>query len=287
MTAVFLAACTVQDGPERASVAVCEPQAFDVESASLIEMWRLYEAEQRSAGRLRIDRKPTDADYSNADLLETFREIMFFDEAVVEAVSYRTGRRERRLEKRRDPVRYAVFGTGVTPCDRADIEEIVELVSEATGLSLIEVSSEAEIEIMLLNRRERASLAWKVRQAGAAAMANDLANGMEGLVCAAYLFPSERKPGLADYTIVIPDEVSGVLRKSCIEEEFGQAFGPSADYAGARPSIFNDDEEFALFTDHDAWLFRILYDPRLADGMSQSTAMPIVRKIIEELRPGA
>ncbi|MEM7746529.1 MAG: DUF2927 domain-containing protein [Paracoccaceae bacterium] len=249
-------------------------------------MWRFYEAEQRAAGRLRTERAPVDAQFSNEELLRAFREVMFFDEAVAEDVSYRTGRIERTLEKRRDPVRYAIFGAGVTPCDRNDVAEVAEIIAKATGLTLIEVSSEAEIEVMLLNRQELASLAGKVRQAGAEAMANDLASGMEGLVCAAYLFPSEKKPGLADYTIVIPNEVSGILRKSCIEEEFGQAFGPSADFDGARPSVFNDDEEFALFTKHDEWLFRILYDPRLADGMTRQVAMPIARQILREIRPG-
>ena len=34
----------------------------------------------------------------------------------------------------------------------------------------------------------------------------------------------------------------------------------------ARPSLFNDDLEFALLTEHDAILLRMLYDPRLRPG---------------------
>ena len=34
----------------------------------------------------------------------------------------------------------------------------------------------------------------------------------------------------------------------------------------ARPSLFNDDLEFALLTEHDAVLLRMLYDPRLRPG---------------------
>ncbi|MEM7212673.1 MAG: DUF2927 domain-containing protein [Pseudomonadota bacterium] len=249
------------------------------------EVWRRYEASLIAKGKLKTDRTPLEAPYDNEDLIRAFREIMFFDEFVREDSVYRTGRAERLLEKRTGPVGYSIWGAGVTETDRADLAEIAGRIQRATGLDLYEDSSGSDIEVLLLNRSERLSLAMKVRLAGAEAMAYDLENDLEGLVCAAYFFTSEEAPGIEDYTIIIPDELSGVLRKSCIEEEFGQAFGPSADYDGARPSIFNDDEEYAFFTEHDAWLFRILYDPRLKDGMDQQTAMPIVRQIAAELRP--
>ena len=54
-----------------------------------------------------------------------------------------------------------------------------------------------------------------------------------------------------------------------------------------RPSIFNDDQEFGLLTDHDAYLLRALYDDRLKPGMPVETAMPKVRQIMKELfQPG-
>ncbi len=67
--------------------------------------------------------------------------------------------------------------------------------------------------------------------------------------------------------------------RSCIHEELAQGMGLANDSPGARPSIFNDDEEFALLTRHDELLLRILYDPRLRPGMSEAEAAPIVRRI--------
>lgn len=251
------------------------------------DVWRAYEASLVAKGKLKTARNPPEAPYTNEDLIRTFREIMFFDEFIRTDGAYRVGRAERRLEKREETVRYTIWGNGVTDTDRADLASMANRVTRATGLNLLESDTSADIEVLILNQTERLSLAMKTRQAGAIAMAVDLENNLEGLVCAAYYFESEDNPELVDYTIIIPDELSGILRRSCIEEEFGQAFGPSADYDGARPSVFNDDEEFALFTEHDEWLFRILYDPRLRDGMDQETAMPIVRQIVAELRPGA
>ena len=266
-----------------ASLAACAPKVHT--NLSDTEVWRAYEKSLIAKGKLKTERAPEEVAYSNENLITSFREIMFFDEFIRDETSYRTGRAERLLEKRVGPVRYSLWGQGVTERDRADLTDIATRVQRATGLTLVETARSSDIEVLILNRDERLSLALKVRLAGALAMANDLENDLEGLVCAAYYFESEDAPDLVDYTIIIPDELSGILRKSCIEEEFGQAFGPSADYDGARPSIFNDDEEYAFFTEHDAWLFRILYDPRLKDGMDLETAMPIVRQIAAELRP--
>lgn len=266
-----------------AGLAACSPSVNA--RLSDTEVWRAYEKSLIAKGKLKTERAPADTPYSNEALIRSFREIMFFDEFIRDEDSYRAGRAERLLEKRTGPVRYSLWGQGVTERDRADLTDIATRVQRATGLTLIESARSSDIEVLILNEEERLSLAMKVRLAGALAMANDLENNLEGLVCAAYYFESEDAPELVDYTIIIPNELSGILRKSCIEEEFGQAFGPSADYDGARPSIFNDDEEYAFFTEHDAWLFRILYDPRLKDGMDLETAMPIVRRIVAELRP--
>ena len=247
--------------------------------------WSQYQKHLKKSGKLRLDRNLTEQNLSNEQLILNFREIMLFDEFVLRQDSYQPGRVERGLEKRASPVTFTIWGDQLSTVDRLDLLDIAERVQSASGLTLCETPYRAEIEVLILTRAERISLAAKVREAGAIAMANDLENDLEGLVCGAYLFLSDDTSDLVDYTIIIPNELSGLLRKSCIEEEFGQAFGPSADFDDARPSVFNDDEEFALFTEHDALLFRILYDPRLKDGMNLETAMPIVRQIVSEIRP--
>ena len=61
--------------------------------------------------------------------------------------------------------------------------------------------------------------------------------------------------------------------------------GLANDSPSARPSIFNDDEEFALLTKHDAMLLKMLYDKRLTPGMNAEVATPIVRSIAGEMIP--
>ena len=85
---------------------------------------------------------------------------------------------------------------------------------------------------------------------------------------------------------MIRAEQSGLMRKSCIHEEVAQGLGLANDSPYARPSIFNDDDEFALLTTHDEMLLRILYDPRLTPGMSAEAALPIVEDLASRLAGG-
>jgi hypothetical protein len=72
------------------------------------------------------------------------------------------------------------------------------------------------------------------------------------------------------------------MRRSCIEEEMTQALGLANDDPNIRPSIFNDDEEFALLTRHDEILLKMLYDPRLTVGMTPERARPLLRAVAED-----
>jgi hypothetical protein len=81
---------------------------------------------------------------------------------------------------------------------------------------------------------------------------------------------------------LIRSEQPDLMRLSCIHEEIAQGLGLANDSPGARPSIFNDDDEFALLTSHDEALLSMLYDPRLRPGMRLDEAHPILRELARE-----
>jgi hypothetical protein len=87
--------------------------------------------------------------------------------------------------------------------------------------------------------------------------------------------------------VVIRAEHPDLLRASCVHEEMAQGLGLANDSPRARPSIFNDDDEFALLTRHDELLLKMLYDPRLMPGMTLDQARPIIARMAEELMGGA
>jgi hypothetical protein len=91
-------------------------------------------------------------------------------------------------------------------------------------------------------------------------------------------------PGTYDSAIILlRAEHPHLGRQSCIHEEMTQGLGLIKDSPTARPSIFNDDEEFAFLTTHDEMLLKMLYDPRLSPGMSFDQARPIAAQIAAEL----
>jgi len=99
-------------------------------------------------------------------------------------------------------------------------------------------------------------------------------------LCGATLSNAGRdKNRLAYAHVFLSDATKGTLRRACLHEEIVQSLGLTDDSPGARPSIFNDDQEFALLTEHDAILLSILYDPALSPGMRAAEAMPIVQRL--------
>ena len=78
---------------------------------------------------------------------------------------------------------------------------------------------------------------------------------------------------------VIRDELPVLLRLSCIHEELAQGLGLSNDSPDARPSVFNDDDEFGRLTAMDERMLSMLYDPRLKPGMDAAEARPIVARL--------
>ena len=85
---------------------------------------------------------------------------------------------------------------------------------------------------------------------------------------------------------VVRAEHPPLLRQSCYHEELAQGLGLPNDSPKARPSIFNDDEEFAFLTTQDELLLRMLYDQRLHPGMTAAEGRPIVERIARELLAG-
>lgn len=253
-----------------------------------VQHWVKYEAALTSMGKLRTERDPADVPFSNADLVRDFRDIMLHRENGVKLDGeFVTDHAPRRLKKLPHVVPIRIFGTEIGAADRAELDDYFDRLEDVTGVSLVESDDDPIIRLMFLDDSERQALAkWAATNPRWHFIARNVANDLGNAVCATYYSRDHSMPGRYDYIIVIPAEVGGIVRQSCIEEEIGQAFGPGADSDTAQPSIFNDDQDFALLTTHDEYLLRILYDPRIKAGMTADEAMPLVREIVEELRPG-
>ncbi len=244
-------------------------------------------------GRLRQETHPSDAPYTTKNLVENFERVALFDEYSERGGKFIERQTASNLRRWERPVRIALhFGPSVSKDQRAiDTAYVRSFATRLARLSGLDIqltdAKHANFSLLFLNRDEQRDYApvlvgqvkYLVPQ-----ISQEIQNSPRGIFCVAYAVSDRNSlTGYKGAIILIKGEHRGLMRKSCIQEEMTQALGLANDSPEARPSIFNDDEEFALLTRHDELLLRMLYDPRLKIGMTVKDAHPIIQQIAQEL----
>ncbi|RMF39191.1 MAG: DUF2927 domain-containing protein [Alphaproteobacteria bacterium] len=255
------------------------------------------QADLRARGFLRTERAPVDAPFTDADLIRNFRRIALYSEFRREGGRFVAERTPVHLSKWLRPIRIAVyFGASVAPGqqrqDLADVARFSARLARLSGLDIAlladDTAGAANFVILYANRNERVDIARSLAGTNAGfdpAILADLRDGSPDKICFANTFENPDRPGELVYAmVVIKAETSGLLRLSCLHEELTQALGLANDDPRVRPSIFNDDEEFALLTAHDEMLLRMLYHPRLQPGMEAEEVVPLLPGILADVK---
>lgn len=84
---------------------------------------------------------------------------------------------------------------------------------------------------------------------------------------------------------VFPDHRPKDHMRACVVEELTQVLGLANDSDSVNPSIFNDHSPYFELTDHDKWMLRMFYDPRITVGMAREEAIILGKTILAEIRP--
>ncbi len=257
---------------------------------------RYYRAvEQRLAeeGMMRTDGGGPDTPFSVDRLVADFERIALYDEYVVRGGRFVAQQTPSFLRRWEGPIRYRVIAGPLSPPAKvAKVEREVAgyaaRLSRLTGLS-IRPAGEGRANMVILfvyrdERREAADMLPELLPGVGREVVREIANSPRDTFCAAYALSAGERPSVYTAAVILLKAEHGDLgRLSCIHEEMAQALGLANDSPTARPSIFNDDEEFALLTHHDELLLRMLYDRRLRPGMTPDEARPILRQIAQEL----
>ncbi len=227
-------------------------------------------------------------------LAENFMRIALFDEYRRGSGGFVREETESNLRRWEGPVRVGIrFGASVTPdrqaTDRARIASFVARLSRITGHPMSVDDRAPNFFIYIVSEDEREALGPTVRATlpglGAAEVAGITAMPRT-TYCLVYALADVTSGAYTRAFAVIRSEHPDLLRLSCLHEELTQGLGLPNDSPRARPSIFNDDEEFALLTDQDEQLLRILYSRELQPGMTASEARPIVFSLARRLTGG-
>lgn len=243
---------------------------------------------------MRTDGGGRDTPYTDRMLAENFIRIALYDEYARTAFGPVQKLSASRLRRWEAPVRVGLrFGASVSPerraVDTAHVASYLARLSQATGHSIRLDDSAPNFWVWMVNEDERAALGPAVDAAlpglGPAEIAG-ITQMPRSTYCLVYAMSEGQGSVYTRAFAVIRAEHPDLLRLSCIHEEIAQGLGLANDSPTARPSIFNDDEEFALLTTQDELMLRILYDPSLRPGMTETEARPIVESLAARLKGG-
>lgn len=267
---------------------VVDPEA----SEKLEDYYQQLAKTLQSRGLLRTDHSAKDIPYNVDDLVRNFETVVFYDEYQRGSAFEKSKGKKAKLSKWVSPIRLQVhFGPSIGQAtateDKNTIEGFVTKIASITSHPISVVEENSNFDVLISREHEHLALLEELKSTGAPVIAgvNRILEQMpRNIHCLVLAFSDTSSRDTYSYALaVIRAEHPKILKQACIHEEIAQGLGLSNDSPRARPSIFNDDDEFALLTDHDAFLLKMLYDPRLTPGLSLFKARPILRQIAFEM----
>jgi hypothetical protein len=293
LSLALLAACASPGVQVAAPVPAAPVEvAPSAKSVALSEYYAALQYQMRLRGLIRGAEDSAAVPFSANALAQNFEAIALYDEYRPGQTGFRHSQTPSTLRRWAQPVRMSVeFGDTVPSAtraaDRAFITKYATRLSAASGHPIRMDSQNPNFLVLVVGEDDRPAFANRLRQFVPGISENTVDSFLDlprSILCLVYAFPGSRDNGAYDRAIaVIRAEHPGLLRQSCIHEELAQGLGLANDSPRARPSIFNDDEEFGFLTRHDELLLKMLYDPRLSVGMRAEQARPIITTLAYEL----
>ncbi len=114
--------------------------------------------------------------------------------------------------------------------------------------------------------------------------AAEVADMLKISTCHARYFTKDNEITLA-YAVFPAEHIQANMR-ACVIEEITQVMGLANDSPEVNPSIFHDRGRYNELTEHDRWMLKMFYDPRITAGMEREAAISTGRVILNEIRPG-
>jgi hypothetical protein len=266
-------------------------------SQALALHYARMESKLKTEGLLRTDGGGPDTPYTDTDLMRNFEQIAFYDEYARNRGLTRSSGVAGGLRKWDVPVRMAVeFGSSVPAAQRGPDAEMVaryaNRLARVTGhpISAGPSTSATNFHVLIMGEDDRDQAVARIRQLvpninpSSLALFDNLPRTIHCLVVA--FSGSDSDYSYRRAIAFIRSEHPDLMRRSCVHEELAQGLGLANDSPQARPSIFNDDDEFALLTTHDEELLRLLYAPELTPGMTYDVARPILYHLIATRQSG-
>jgi len=267
-------------------------------SDASIELRRYYarvEQDLLAQGLLRVDGGGTDTPYTDEMLSRNFEQIALAEEYARGAGLQPSSGALGEIKKWRVPVRVGViFGDSMSEGDqtqdRRTLESYTRRLRRVSGHPISLVSDQVNFHVLVMGQDDKDQLRSVLDRIAPGMEASTRAiflNLPRAIHCLVVAFAENNSASAYRQAVaLVRSEHPDLTRRACYHEELAQGLGLANDAPNARPSIFNDDDEFALLTTHDEMLLKILYGPRVTPGMNADQVRPIVRMLSRELKGG-
>ena len=264
-------------------------------SGDLASYYERVQSQLLTRGLLRKDGGGPDTPFAKRDLVRNFVQIAAFSEQSLVGNEFKASGAPNPIRRWTKPVKVQLdFGQTASPRLQSDVRTTVtaylKRLARLIGQPILLSDSSPNFVVAVLNVDELDRYAKPLLQRFPD-IPPPLARQMTQLErtdhCVVYSFERAERPNRIQSAVaLIRAEHPKLLRDKCLHEEIAQGLGLTNDSPAARPSIFNDDDEFALLTRHDELLLKMLYDRRLKVGMTAEQAGPIVRQIARDVTGG-
>ena len=260
----------------------------DPQEAKLRKYYSRLEKRKTSLGLLRQDGGGADTPFDVDDIVEAFEQLAFYNEYDIDKNKLLPNSNAVSLAKWKSNTNISVrFGGSVDKKQKdKDLQEINGLISNLSKITNHEIKvsqQNVNMYVVVANQKEINDL---IDEIGLQRPEFDpkripiITQLPKDIHCMAMTsMSSEPNSAISSALVIIRNELPDIMRRACIHEEIAQSLGLTNDSHFARPSIFNDDDEFATLTKFDKILIQILYDHRLKPGISKKEASQLVRQI--------
>jgi hypothetical protein len=244
---------------------------------------------------MRTDGGGEDTPFTDVMLMRNFERIALAEEYTRGAGLEPSNGALGEIKKWTGPVRIGVtFGSTVSEKarekDRQSLAAYTRRLARVSGHPITFTNIQPNFHVLVMGEDDKPQLRATLdriapgMEASSRAIFLNLPRPIHCLVVA--FADSESSNAYRQAVALVRSEHPDLSRLACFHEELAQGLGLANDDPNARPSIFNDDDEFALLTTHDEMLLRMLYDPRLLPGMTAGQTRPIVQSLAQELTGG-
>ena len=264
----------------------------DRKEAKLRKYYSRLEERKTSLGLLRQDGGGVDTPFDVDDIVEAFEQLAFYNEYDIDKNKLLPNSNAVSLAKWKSNTNILVrFGTSIDKKqkekDLLEINGLTRNLSEITNHKIEFAKQNENMYVVIANQEEIKTLIGEIgltRPEFDPTRIPIITQLPKDIHCMAMTsMSSEPNSAISSALVIIRSELPEIMRRACFHEEIAQSLGLTNDSHFARPSIFNDDDEFATLTKFDEILLRILYDHRLQPGISEKEAAQLVKQIATEI----